>query len=624
MNEELGLHTLSQPCFSKMRSKHFQEFSIKSRGDDFSRCSECDKLKGIRATFVPGSEEYDRVHRKFQRHLFMQEACRQAYYGSRSLSIYRPSKVLSIIHDKMDHSKTACPAFARKTKSVDGFMKLPVAVTGMFAHGHADEKYAHYSLPVFDSDSNFSVGSIAKLLRDLEEAPVMSSRVLFKGAGSMPLYSALLHGNEVCRASLREPPASQRPAMPLPPVLHIQMDNSWKDNKNRYVFCFWSLLVAKRIVKEVVVSFMMVGHTHDDIDASFGRWSMRLREKDYPTLPLLMQSYMDMEEDAMIPHLVEEVPNFKAFIKPYIAIGAKRLVGHAKGRQFKFFVDDNGWPIMQYKLNCTVKNWLPEAGIKLWKPDADGRPMLPEGQPPAVMPQVMKGEADILRGLDGYIRHWESLLEEDAGAHYRTQVVRCIQYWTRVRNSMMRREYLTESSELKGGFWPQTRQPGDIMTNIMYDGGTREEMDEDEPYIGSMEGRPPPSYNVAVDAQKGFLLFVRPASEAREPVWLGMAEDNPQFDPTREHFREVPVKWYIPCATTGDVEQRYQGWDTHKRFMWKPDPTCTVADYTSTDSILASWKPRSTKKDIQVAPCVQVKFAVDNLRRIAIQESRGM
>lgn len=188
----------------------------------------------------------------------------------------------------------------------------------------------------------------------------------------------------------------------------------------------------------------------------------------------------------------------------------------------------------------------------------------------------------------------------------------------------MRREYLTESRVLKCGFWPHTRQPGDMMTDIMYDGGTREEIDEDEPYIGSMEGRPPPSYSVAVDAQKGFLLFVRPASEAREPVWLGMAEDNPQFDPTREHFREVPLKWYIPCATTGDVEQRYLGWDTHKRFMWKPDPTCTVADYTSTDSILASWKPRSTKKDIQVAPCVQVKFAVDNLRRIAIQESRGM
>jgi len=524
----------------------------------------------------------------------------------------------------MDHSKTACPAFARKTKSLDGLMKLPVAVTGMFAHGHGDEKFAHYSLPLFDSDSNFSVGSIAKLLRDLEDAPAMSSRALFKGAGTTPLHRALLHGSEACTTSLREAPMRWRDALPLPPVLHIQMDNSWKDNKNRYVFCFWSLLVAKRIVKEVVVSFMMVGHTHDDIDASFGRWSMRLRECDYPTLPLLMQSYMDMEEDAMIPHLVEEVPNFKEFIKPYIAKGTKKLIGHTKGRQFKFFMDDNGWPIMQYKLNCTVKNWTPEDGIKLWKADAEGRPLMPEGEPTAVKPRVLKGEADILRGQDGYIKHWEGLLEEDTGALYHAHISQCIEYWRRVRESLMRRDYLTEHMKLRGGFWPRTRQAGDFMTDIMEDGGTREEMEEDEPYIGSMDGRPPPSYNVAVDARKGFMLFVRPASEAREPVWLGMATEDPQFDPTLPHFREVPLKWYIPCATIGNVEQRYQGWDTHKRFLWKPDPTCTVADHTSTDSVLASWKPRSTKREIQVAPQVQVQFALDNLQRIAAQESQGM
>ena len=146
----------------------------------------------------------------------------------------------------------------------------------------------------------------------------------------------------------------------MPPVLHIQMDNSWKENKNKYVFCFWSLLVARRIVKEVVVSFMIVGHTHDDIDASFGRWSMALREKDHPTLPLLMQSYMEMEEVPFIPHLIEEVPDFKAYVKPYIGMKKKQLVGYSNGRQYRFFMDDNEWPIMQYKLACTDIPWLPK------------------------------------------------------------------------------------------------------------------------------------------------------------------------------------------------------------------------------------------------------------------------
>jgi len=58
---------------------------------------------------------------------------------------------------------------------------------------------------------------------------------------------------------------------PLPPVLNVQMDNATGDNKNRYVFAFWFFLVTKKIFREVYVSFILVGHMYDDIDALFGR-----------------------------------------------------------------------------------------------------------------------------------------------------------------------------------------------------------------------------------------------------------------------------------------------------------------------------------------------------------------
>ena len=64
------------------------------------------------------------------------------------------------------------------------------------------------------------------------------------------------------------------------------MDNVVSDN-NISFFCFWSLLVAKRVFREVYVNFMLVGHTHDDIDALFGRWSMALQRADFPTILLL-------------------------------------------------------------------------------------------------------------------------------------------------------------------------------------------------------------------------------------------------------------------------------------------------------------------------------------------------
>jgi hypothetical protein len=76
----------------------------------------------------------------------------------------------------MDHSKTASSHFSHKNKGIDSLMKLPVAVTGMIEHGHGDVRYAYYGLDIYPSDSNHTVGSIAKLLRDLESPPVYSTR----------------------------------------------------------------------------------------------------------------------------------------------------------------------------------------------------------------------------------------------------------------------------------------------------------------------------------------------------------------------------------------------------------------------------------------------------------------
>lgn len=61
------------------------------------------------------------------------------------------------------------------------------------------------------------------------------------------------------------------------------------------------------------VLFILVGHTQDDIDASFGRCSMSLHKEDFPTILLLMNSYMDLDNILVIPHMIEELPNFTSF-----------------------------------------------------------------------------------------------------------------------------------------------------------------------------------------------------------------------------------------------------------------------------------------------------------------------
>ena len=114
--------------------------------------------------------------------------------------------------------------------------------------------------------------------------------------------------------------------------------------------------MAKGIFKEVFVSSLMVGHTHDDIDASFGCWSMKLYEEDFSTIPLLMKSYMDLDNVLVIPHMIEKISNFKAFIKPYMLKGVNCLVGHTKAQQSRFYMRVDGVLAMQFKPLCTSPN----------------------------------------------------------------------------------------------------------------------------------------------------------------------------------------------------------------------------------------------------------------------------
>jgi hypothetical protein len=88
----------------------------------------------------------------------------------------------------------------------------------MIAHGHGDVKYAHYALDLYPADSNHTIGSFARLLRNLEKPSAYSSGLLFEDTGSTPLYEVVLDGKDVCLHSLPDPPSEPVVAKKLPPL----------------------------------------------------------------------------------------------------------------------------------------------------------------------------------------------------------------------------------------------------------------------------------------------------------------------------------------------------------------------------------------------------------------------
>ena len=89
----------------------------------------------------------------------------------------------------MNHLNTASLHFSHKNKAIDSsIMKLLVAVIQMIAHGHGTVRYAHYGLDIYSSNSNHTMSSITKLLKDLESPSLHSTQQLFVGGGSSILF----------------------------------------------------------------------------------------------------------------------------------------------------------------------------------------------------------------------------------------------------------------------------------------------------------------------------------------------------------------------------------------------------------------------------------------------------
>ena len=132
--------------------------------------------------------------KNLDKHLAITRAHREYYYAKQYHLLTYPYECLTIMHDKMDHAKTTSPVLSHKSKELDSLMKLPMFVTGMIAYRHGDVRYAHYGLDIFLHDSNYTIALMAKLLRDLEEPPKSSSRLLFVGLGVHSSISWHLQG----------------------------------------------------------------------------------------------------------------------------------------------------------------------------------------------------------------------------------------------------------------------------------------------------------------------------------------------------------------------------------------------------------------------------------------------
>jgi hypothetical protein len=106
------------------------------------------------------------------------------------------------------------------------------------------------------------------------------------------------------------------------------MDNCVKNNKNCHLLTFLSLLITREVFEEVQLGFLVVGHTHEDIDESFGYSLKKLKKQNNYVMADLMKTFMFSQDRPFIPQLIQDILDFKYWVNGYLNDGPNILVSH--------------------------------------------------------------------------------------------------------------------------------------------------------------------------------------------------------------------------------------------------------------------------------------------------------
>ena len=170
-----------------------------------------------------------------KRHLDFVKAERQYYAARVAEARADVMAALSLALDGADQGAHGVPFYCQPSKTSQTIFKFRQYVVGVVTHGVGVKLYRHLSK--FPRGANVTISVLHQMLL-----------CLWRSNGGV-----------------------------LPRKMYLQMDNCWRENKNKYVFAYLSDLILKDVFDDIYVSFLIKGHTHFDPDQVFSRISTRLK-----------------------------------------------------------------------------------------------------------------------------------------------------------------------------------------------------------------------------------------------------------------------------------------------------------------------------------------------------------
>lgn len=239
----------SKSLFRKTAKKYFSpDVKMEKRYNTFTKCNICSDYKILIKKLGPQSKAGQVWVKHYQRHLWWTAANRMKYHHHRTKAKCFPDKYLSFIFDGSDNHAFEVPVFGDKRKDWKGASKPQSRTAGILVHsgdGQTGGLYLYLTDERTKKGTNFWITCILHML----------NREAEKRGGK------------------------------LPPFWYVQMDSAG-DNKSKTMASFFEWCVKSGACYKIKNSMLSPGHTHEDIDASFGRLNRSVLECGLVTVTL--------------------------------------------------------------------------------------------------------------------------------------------------------------------------------------------------------------------------------------------------------------------------------------------------------------------------------------------------
>ncbi|XP_062597809.1 uncharacterized protein LOC134259225 isoform X2 [Saccostrea cucullata] len=355
--------------FQRVWKERFPDMRA-SEKTTFTECRECAMIRQLKSQRLT-KEQLLKVEDQKRAHLLVARIAREKYYKHCKKALDQPDKYLSMIIDNMDQAKTTLPRFPTYHKGDATLTRIHHHVTGVLAHGQKAASVFTWT-DKFACDSNITINCLLKVLEDVSTNKS------------------------------------------LPPTLYLQADNSAKDNKNYILMGLLANLVRRGIFKKVKLSFLMVGHTHEDVDQMFSRLSVHLSGMAVPTLARLQQLVQEAYSPTPTVHHLENLWDYRQ-----LGIQAPvHLNGHSTPHSFRFTkVGDD--VVMSYKEWPLKSNSYHSIAVTDLAKAFDGEPdpiqqVTDKGERVfAAMEEDLRKWRDGGKLSDGHVSWWREHLERE-------------------------------------------------------------------------------------------------------------------------------------------------------------------------------------------------------------------